>query len=71
MVKLGLEGGKQASLGFLIVSRALFDIIFVSVSLLYLHYFYMLVTIVMTISVLILFMFFVIMFMVYFDYMLV
>ena len=64
LARLGLEGGKQLSLGFLIVSRAWFGIIFVPLSLLYLHYFYMLVIIVMTISVFILFMFFVIMFMV-------
>ena len=57
-------------LGFLILSRAWFGIIFVPLSLLHLHYFYMLVTIVMTSSVFILFMFFVIMFPVYFDYIL-
>ena len=69
-MRLGLEGGTQASLGFPILSREWFGIIFVPLSLLYLHYFYILVTIVMTISVFILFMFFVIMFMVYVDYML-
>ena len=56
-------------LGFPILSRAWFGIIFVPLSLLYLYYFYMLVTIVTAISIFILFMFFVIMFMVYFDYM--
>ena len=56
-------------LGFLILSRAWFGIIFVPLSLLYLYYFYMLATIVMAISVFILFIFFVIMFMVYIDYM--
>ena len=56
-------------LGFLIVSRVWFGIIFVP-SLLYLHYFYMLATIVMTILIFISFMFFIIMFIVYFDYML-
>ena len=70
LVRLGLEGGKQASLVFPIMSRAWFGMIFVPLSLLYLHYFYILVTIVMTILVFILFMLFVIMFIVYFDYML-
>ena len=57
-------------LGFLILSRAWFGIIFVPLSLLYHYYFYMLVTIVMTILVFILFVFFIKMFIVYFDYML-
>ena len=57
-------------LGFPIVSRAWFSIIFVPLSLLYLHYFYMLATIVMAILVFILFMFYVIMFNFYFDYIL-
>jgi len=70
LVRLDLEGGKQAWLGFSILSSPWFGIIFVPFSILYHYYFYMLVTIVITISVFILFMFFVIMFMVYFDYML-
>ena len=67
---LGLEGGKQALLGFPTMSRAWFGVNFVPLSLLFLHYVYMLVTIVMTISIFILFMFFIMMFIVYFDYML-
>ena len=56
-------------LGFPIVSRAWFGIIFTP-SLLYLHYFYMFATIVMTTLVFTIFMFLVIMFIVYFDYIL-
>jgi hypothetical protein len=67
---LGLEGDKQALLGFLILSRAWFGIILIPLSLLYLHCFYMLATVVITILVFILFMFFLIMFIVYFDYIL-
>ena len=61
---LGLEGGKQASLGFPMVSRAWFGTIFVPLSILYLHYFDMLVIIVMIKLVFILFMFFITMFIV-------
>ena len=69
MLRLGLEGGKQVSLGFLIVSRAWFGIIFIASLFCISHYFYMLAIIVMTISF-ISFIFLIIMFIVYFDYML-
>ena len=56
-------------LGFPIMSRAWFGIIFVP-PLLYPHYFYMFATIVITTLVFTIFMFLVIMFIVYFDYIL-
>ena len=59
----------QVSLGFLIVSRAWFCIIFVPPLFCISHYIYMFATIVM-IALFISFMFLVIMFMVYFDYIL-
>ena len=59
----------MVSLGFPILSRAWFGIIFVPPLFCTSHYFYMFATIVMTI-LFILFMFLVIMFMVYFSYIL-
>ena len=46
--RLGLEGGKQNSLGFLIVPRAWFGIIFVPPIFCISYYFYMFATLVMT-----------------------
>jgi hypothetical protein len=69
LVKLGLEGGKQASLGFLIVSRAWFGIIFVFPLFCISHYFYIFATVVMRLLI-ISFMFLVIITTVYFDYIL-
>ena len=69
LVRLGLERGKQASLGFPIVSRAWFGIIFVPPLFCISYYFYMFATIVMT-FIFIFIIFLVIMFVIYFDCML-
>ena len=69
MLRLGLEGGKQVSLGFPIVSRAWFGITLVPPLFCISLYFYMFATIVMT-FIFIFIIFLVIMFIVYFDYML-
>ena len=68
LVRLGLEGGKQASLRFLVLSRAWFSIIFIPPLFCISHYFYLFAIIVITTLVFTIFMFLVIMFILYFDY---